>query len=60
MFTLSAFSHLVDGLRAIHHRQRSDALMRSLSPETRRDIGWPDRTVSRVEKDRLWDGRNFR
>ncbi|MFN3765041.1 MAG: hypothetical protein ACK4R3_05675 [Aliihoeflea sp.] len=60
MFTLSAFSHLVDGLRAIHHRQRSDALMRSLSQETRRDIGWPDRTASRVEEDRFWDGRNFR
>jgi hypothetical protein len=56
MFTLSAFSHLVDGLRAIHHRQRSEALMRNLSPETRR----PDRFASGNEGDRFWDGRNFR
>ncbi|WP_024585859.1 hypothetical protein [Aliihoeflea sp. 2WW] len=60
MFTLSAFSHLVDGLRAIHHRQRSDTLMRDLSPETRRDIGWPDRFASGTDGDRFWDGRNFR
>jgi len=60
MFTLSAFTHLVDGLRAINHRQRSDALMRNLSPETRRDIGWPDRLASGGQVDRFWDGRNFR
>lgn len=43
MFTISAFSHLVDGLVAIHRRRRNAALMNDLSDATRRDIGWPDR-----------------
>ena len=43
MFTISAFSHLVDGLVAVHRRNRNAALMNDLPDETRRDIGWPER-----------------
>ncbi len=43
MFTISAFSHLVDGLVAIHRRNRNTALMNDLPDVTRRDIGWPER-----------------
>ena len=60
MFTLSAFSHLVDGLRAVHQRQHNDALMRSLPPETRRDIGWPENFISPDRADPSWMGRKRR
>ncbi|MCO6390774.1 hypothetical protein GTW25_07000 [Aliihoeflea aestuarii] len=43
MLMISAFSHLIDGLIAIHRRNRNTALMNDLSDATRRDIGWPDR-----------------
>ncbi|MHB2264645.1 hypothetical protein [Aliihoeflea sp. PC F10.4] len=43
MFTISAFSHLVDGLVAIHRHRRNEALLNDLSDATRRDIGLPER-----------------
>lgn len=43
MFTISAFSHLVNGFIAIHRRNRNAALMNELPDLTRRDIGWPER-----------------
>ena len=39
MFTVTAFGHLVDGLRKIHTRHRTDRIQRDLPPHVRHDIG---------------------
>lgn len=39
MFTVTAFDHLVDGLRKIHTRHRTDRILRDLPPHVRHDIG---------------------
>jgi hypothetical protein len=39
MFTVTAFTHFVDGLRAIHNRQRTERILRDLPPHLREDIG---------------------
>jgi hypothetical protein len=39
MFTVTAFGHLVDGLRNIHTRHRTERILRDLPSHTRRDIG---------------------
>jgi hypothetical protein len=39
MFTVTAFTHFVDGLRAIHNRRRTERILRDLPPHVRHDIG---------------------
>ena len=55
MFTISAFSHLVDGLVAIHRQKMTAALLDDLPEATRRDIGLPPRDGQRSRQFR--DGR---
>jgi hypothetical protein len=39
MFTVTAFSHFVDGLRAVHSRHRTERILRDLPNHVRQDIG---------------------
>lgn len=42
MFTISAFAHFVDGLRAIHRRRQTERLLEALPERIRKDIGVHD------------------
>lgn len=41
MNVVTAFTHLVEGYMAARERRRTERLVNSLSPEIRKDIGWP-------------------
>lgn len=58
MFTISAFSHLVDGLVAIHRRRMTTAILNDLPEATRRDIGLPPKDEQRGRQ--FWNWRTQR
>lgn len=39
MFTINAFTHFVDGLKAVHRRRQTERVLRELPAHIRNDIG---------------------